>query len=51
MKGVDKLIKRGALRWLRDAKGHIPFDVADERGVAPVRSRRTSRGHCVPASQ
>jgi hypothetical protein len=26
------LIKRGALRWLRDAKQRIPFNVAAERG-------------------
>ncbi|MBY0287301.1 MAG: ankyrin repeat domain-containing protein [Mycobacteriaceae bacterium] len=29
---VDKLIKRGGIRSLRDAKGRIPFDVAQERG-------------------
>lgn len=29
---VRKLIKRGALRWLPDASGRLPFDVAAERG-------------------
>lgn len=29
---VDKLIKRGALRSLPDAKGRLPIDVACERG-------------------
>lgn len=31
---VDKLIKRGAVRWLPDAAGRLPVDVANERGHA-----------------